>query len=479
MTDAQDPNPAQEWEPIEARLQAADPAAGAADPDIAALRARVLAEPNVEATPNVVPLHRRRIGLTVGAIAAGVALLAGTALAGAAVGRTTAPQPETVTAAAPVAEDALPVIGAAPNSPPLPAMGGTQSGAMGPGAMSSGAMSSGAMSPESMSADAAKSSIYPGYSTALLPGPDLTDEAGTASGYRLASEGVDPEALARQLAAALGVAGEPRDQDGSWLVGPEDGSGPMIWVSNDAMVSWSYSDPSQNPWACAEPVPAESSDGSSDPGAPVAACEPTEKPMDEQDAVRAAKKLLAAVGVTGDPAAGIDIEWEAGSDDYTTWATAWQRVNDNRTQLSWSFTFGAKSPMWANGFAAGLEPVPAYPIVGALTAVVRSQDPRFSAFGPTPLDYGGVMPMAEARDTVTSGTGSSDAESTVPASDPSTVQVWWDPATAVGAELTLAQYWQPDGTLLLLPAYRITTADDRGTWAIIAVDESAVSFISP
>ena len=58
------------------------------------------------------------------------------------------------------------------------------------------------------------------------------------------------------------------------------------------------------------------------------------------------------------------------------------------------------------------------------------------------------------------------------------MEVWWDPVTVTGAEPTLAQYWQPDGTMLLLPAYRLTTADDRGTFAVISVDESAVSFVN-
>jgi hypothetical protein len=120
--------------------------------------------------------------------------------------------------------------------------------------------------------------------------------------------------------------------------------------------------------------------------------------------------------------------------------------------------------------------VPSYPIVGARTAVTRSTDPRFSAFGPTPLDYGGVVPMEGARDDVTA---SPDEPASVPQGDPRRVQVYWDPMLATGAELSLAQYWQPDGTLLILPAYRVTTADDRGTWAIIAVAPTAVEFVTP
>ena len=192
--------------------------------------------------------------------------------------------------------------------------------------------------------------------------------------------------------------------------------------------------------------------------------------------MRQARRILSSLGVTGGSVDGVDIEWESGSDDYTTWVTAWQRVDGQRTQLSWSFTFAGKDVAWANGFAAGLVQVPSYPIVGALTAVTRSSDPRFASFGPTPLDFGGVVPMAEARD---DASVSSDQAADVPQGDPRRVQVWWDPATATGAELTLAQYWQPDGTLLILPAYRVTTADDRGAWAIIAVAQTAVEFVAP
>ena len=91
-------------------------------------------------------------------------------------------------------------------------------------------------------------------------------------------------------------------------------------------------------------------------------------------------------------------------------------------------------------------------------------------------DYGGVVPMAEARD---DATASPDESTSVPQGDPRRVQVYWDPMLATGAELSLAQYWQPDGTLLILPAYRVTTADDRGTWAIIAVAQTAVEFVAP
>ena len=449
------------------RLQGADPAQGAPAPDLDAIRARALEQ------STVVPMRRRRTAITVGAVAAGVALLAGTALAGVAVGRSTAPAGDVV--AAPAAEDSLPVVGAA--SPPIPVVAGQ------PGAANAPMGSPEAMSAATSPSAADKAMIYPGFGTSMVAGPDLPDAPGTAPGYRLDAEGIDLEALARQLGAAFGLAGKPTKQEYGWMVGSVDGTGPAIWVGEDATVSWSFSDPTINPWDCGvvplpEPAPADgSTSGSSgaDPAAPEA-CPPAVESISERDAVRQARKILSNLGVSDQPVDGIDVEWESGSDEYTTWVTAWQRVDGQRTQLSWSFTFAGEKVAWANGFAAGLEQVPAYPIVGARTAVIRSSDPRFSAFGPTPLDFGGVVPMAEARD---DATVSSDPAPSVPQGDPRRVQVWWDPVIATGAELSLAQYWQPDGTLLILPAYRVTTADDRGTWAIIAVGQTAVEFVAP
>lgn len=443
-------------------LQGADPAPSAPDPDIDAIRARAIER------SAVVPLRKRRTAMTIGAVAAGVVLLAGVALAGAAVGRVTAPSDEVV--AAPAADEGLPVVGGA--SPQLPTVAGQAAGGGAPATMPG---------PASMGAEtsADKAMIYPGYSANLVPGPDLPDVSGTAPGYRLDSAGIDPEALARQLATAFGVAGKPAKQEFGWMVGVTDGTKPSIWVSDDAMVSWSYSDPTSNPWACgdvgtAEPAPADggpAASGSTGPSAPES-CDPSVKPISERDAVRATRKLLSSLGVADDPAAAIDIEWEAGSDDYSTWVTAWQRVNGQRTQLAWSFTFAGDQVAWANGFAAGLEAVPAYPIVGAKTAVQRSSDPRFASFGPTPLD-GVAVPLGTAEASSSSSTPS------VRQGNPERVQVWWDPATVTSAEPTLAQYWQPDGTLLILPAYRLTTAGDRGTWAVIAIAESAVEFVAP
>ena len=173
------------------RLRSADPAAGAPEPDLEVIRARA------RERASVVPL--RRPTRTLGVLAAAVALLAGTAVAGVAVGRVTAPDGPVVVA--PLPEDTLPVVGGA--SPPIPTIAGQ-------GAGSNTAPE--AMPGPGMAEDKAMA-IYPGYGVTLVPGPDLGDVPATAAGYRLDARGIEPNALARQLAAASPSA---RTTAGSW-----------------------------------------------------------------------------------------------------------------------------------------------------------------------------------------------------------------------------------------------------------------------
>jgi hypothetical protein len=443
-----------------ARLTAADPASSAADPDLTALRERVLAEAQDEAQS---PGRDRRRLIEFGVAAAVVLLAAGT-LAGLALGRATGNDPILA-----IADETVDV--PAVNSEP----------AVAPDRM----MSPGSGAPMVENA-AATSMIWPGYAEGFEPAPGLSDTPGTADGYRLNGESVDRGVLAEQLADVFGVAGSATETDGVVTVGSPDGSGPSVWVYNDASVSWSFANNTRDPWACSDSATSSggaSVDGEpgsiepyiSEPGVPEP-CVLEGESMPEAEAVAMAEQILSALGVSASPGLDVGIDWESFDDGAVTTATAWQTIDGERTQLSWSITFDAQGPLWANGFAAGLQVVTDYPIVGARTAVLRSAQPQWRAFGPTPVDPV-VMPMDMPRvlddDPVDSTT--SPAAGT-PASDD--IPIVWDPAVVTDAEETLAQYWGPDGQFWLLPGYRLSTAEDRGTWVIIAVDQSAVTFTS-
>ena len=45
----------------------------------------------------------------------------------------------------------------------------------------------------------------------------------------------------------------------------------------------------------------------------------------------------------------------------------------------------------------------------------------------------------------------------------------------VSAQLGLASQWQPDGSVLMVPAYAFTDAEG-GTWSVLPVEESMLDF---
>ena len=47
--------------------------------------------------------------------------------------------------------------------------------------------------------------------------------------------------------------------------------------------------------------------------------------------------------------------------------------------------------------------------------------------------------------------------------------------TVTDATLGLAQYWQPDGGVLMLPSY-LLTASDGSQWSLLAVEDDYVTF---
>ncbi len=48
--------------------------------------------------------------------------------------------------------------------------------------------------------------------------------------------------------------------------------------------------------------------------------------------------------------------------------------------------------------------------------------------------------------------------------------------TVTEATLGLAQYWQPDGGMLMLPSY-VLAGEDGSRWSLLAVDEPYVQFV--
>jgi len=270
---------------------------------------------------------------------------------------------------------------------------------------------------------------WPVVLTASTP---LPDDGGTAPGYRLVNQNISGAQVASVLASTFGVVGSVTQTASGWEIGSPDE--PHVVVTSDPLFSWTYEDP-----AALSLIPI---------AAPYAAT----------DAISTATQVLSGIGVDIST-----VEYQLDETDGRTGVSAWQLVDEQRTQLGWRLVFESDGTVLkASGFSSGLEAVPDYPIVGAASAVTRSQQSPWTALPASPIT-GPADGMAEPVTPATTAAG-------VP-----TVQLSLSAVDVVSAELGLAQYWQADGSILLLPSWILTGADGS-TWSLLAVAEPAVSF---
>ncbi|MFD4420782.1 hypothetical protein ACFWN7_04660 [Agromyces sp. NPDC058484] len=431
-----------ELDPVE-RLRAADPAAdiapraGFADEVVARAAAEVSGRQAGEPAP-VVELaaeRTRRRGrlLTVAAVAASVLIVGG---AGYAVGATTAGTTNLAGGAAP------PIslesgAGGAPMEQGMP-QGDAAAGAPEMGRMTgSGGMSDG---------------ILPwGYGRNEFSASGLSTEEGSAVAYGFDARAASDADTVAALAAALGLAGTPELKDGGWSVGPRDGTAASLWVGLDGTLGFSYWDPQHNPWQCA-------------PDAQV--CEPTGTPPSEDAAIAALRTLISSIG--RDPGA-----FEFASETYegspTRTAQAWPLIDGQRTDQGWYLELAEGGIVNASGSLAGVVELGEYPIVSEQVAFERLSDPRFGA-------QVTAMPFA-ARE----AQADQPVEWVPPTEPPATpgegTTLSWpvNQVEIVDARLGLASHWQPDGSVLLVPAYEFTDAA-AGTWSVIAVADAKLDF---
>lgn len=279
----------------------------------------------------------------------------------------------------------------------------------------------------------------------------LSTTAGTADGYAFdprASSNVETVAA---LAEGLGVTGTPEVRDGGWGVGPQDGTAPTLWVSFDGALSFSYSNPLLNPWHCVkvdEP------------------CEPTGAVPSEDAALDAMSSLITMTG--RDPGA-FEFTSETYEGSPTRTAQAWPVVDGQRIEQGWHLEVAEGGVIYANGSLAPLVDLGEYPIVSEQEAFERLSDPRFGA-QMTALPYAQREPDASATTEWVPPTEppATPAEGTAPAWAVNDVEI-------VEARLGLATNWQPEGSVLIVPAYQFTDSEG-GTWSVIAVVDAKLDF---
>ncbi|CAB4912923.1 MAG: hypothetical protein F2923_09240 [Actinobacteria bacterium] len=264
----------------------------------------------------------------------------------------------------------------------------------------------------------------------FLAAKDLSNVKSTAIGYRVSAGGVKPIELAAVIAQQFGVTGKPIKGDNNSYVVSGQAQGPEVTVYSDPLVRWHYTD---QRLIAGEPV-------------------------NQDTAKKIATTLLAPLGVPVSSA-----EWQITTDQNRVVVRAWLVLKGLRTELGWTVVVAPDGEVvWADGFAAALVAVPGYPVLGAVDALDRALEPGWAFAGPTPwtgsgstvlLAVPGPVPTVKGRPVLVAGV---------------------QQLLVNKAELGLAQFWQPDGSLLILPSYIVNTDDDR-KWSLLAVGDAYVT----
>lgn len=326
----------------------------------------------------------------------------------------------------PAQADPLPVVG--PSGSPAPALEEGPSTVTGPGESLIQVPTGGA--------DAANPT--------LSAAPSLGDAQTAAAGYRFVDAGLNRAALATVLARKFGIEGRPtRSEDGTWVVTPSRHALPRVRVEAGPMATWTFDWMPQAVSASASTTaastPAASTPAPSVPVSPVPVSPlPVSPVLDGRAAEQVARSFLSSLGVPTD-----ELDWQVEAIGASTVVTGWQVIAGQRTQAGWQMAFAADGQVTqASGFAATAVEMPGLPVLGPTAALARARQSKWSALGPTLL-------------------------ATAPGPRKPVI---------VSADLGLAQFTQPDGRLLILPAY-VLTAEDGSTWSLVAVADEALSLV--
>ena len=336
------------------------------------------------------------------------------------------------------------------------------------------------------------------WQRALFTSSGLSTASGTAEAWGFDPASVYTAETAARLAAALGLSGDPVEQDGTWMVGTWDGGGPVLQIYADGTAGVSYYNPALDSYGClvmydqgegsgenldgssssssSSSSASSSTDGSAgaaDQVAPVPSCT-ADDAQAPADALDIAQRLLTALGVSLG-----DFEWSTDTSDPSVTQVTGSSVRGGQTTgAGWGVgvVSGGVYSLW--GTLAPMYSLGQYDVVAETDAVERLMDPRFgSQGGVMPLAYGAESDVAVQPRDLAPVDEPTAATPTVPARLEPGSPIGWpvQRVTIMDARLGLAQYDQPDGSTVLLPAYELRDSDGQ-TWSVVAVADAQLDF---
>lgn len=252
-----------------------------------------------------------------------------------------------------------------------------------------------------------------------VAGPGLSTDGGRGTVYQLQRVG-SAESVLADLADRFGVDGEVAETsyfDPAWpsyVVGPEDGSGPSIQVTWSGTGNWWYNNPAAYPDPVCEIVAYETENGTEEfeeCTQPAIAAEQSLAPS-EAEAAELAAELFSDLGLD---VQADDIRVMA--DDWQTMATANLVVDGVATAVDYSVAWTPLGEIaWASGHSIEVVERGTFDTVSPVDAVERLEDGRwFGAAGP---DYRGGMSILAAESGVARDAAAGLAASDTPVSSP-------------------------------------------------------------
>ena len=268
----------------------------------------------------------------------------------------------------------------------------------------------------------------------------LSTQAGIANGYGFDARSAYNAETVKALAVAFGLEETPQEGGGGWFVGSLDGSSPSFSLYLNGTLNYTYWNPA------------------------VRTSEPGLRPGRES-ALATVRDLLTKLGYDlGD----FELTSATSGGNSTTQVSASRLVDGQRTDQTLVVNVAPAGIAEAYGQLAPIVELGEYSIVSERDAFERLYDSRFGG------SMGGYsVPMLTGFAAIEDRSSPSEP----PATPTPGARIAWPVINVniVGSSLVLASQWQPDGTVLLLPAYEFTDSNG-GTWSVIAVDEKHLDF---
>lgn len=320
-------------------------------------------------------------------------------------------------------------------------------------------------------AEDARISVWIDYD--YVAGAGLSTESGRGNVYQVQRVGT-PEQVLRDVAAELGLAGDPVESAyfdpayPTYVIGAEDGSAPSLSISWSGTGTWWYSNPDAYPPPACERVVGEDENG-----APFEYDECLPGEIENSLAPSETEARARAAALFG--ASGLDVEADdirMVSDAWQTMAAASITVDGVATAIEFAMAWAPTGEIaWATGHSIDVVDRGEFDTISPVAALERLGDWRW--FGGAGPDYqGGISILAAesglARD-AGAPVGSPDTSVSSPVEEPLPVDPGIEPeplpepetVTVVvnEAEATLLLMWDSEGNAWLVPGFAMPHPD--------------------